>query len=104
MGYGLRMAAAALGLVLCGIAWGQPVAPVYEGWFAGPDGRVYVQFGYFNPNTQEIVDTPIGPNNRIEPGPPDQVQPTRFFAGRRYGVPPGPDHGDPARRPDRPRP
>jgi hypothetical protein len=39
-------------------------------------------FGYFNRNWEEQPDVPIGPNNNIEPGGPDQGQPTRFFPRR----------------------
>jgi hypothetical protein len=65
---------------------GQLVSPVYEGWYKGPDGVTLVSFGYQNMNTEEVLDIPIGPNNRIEPGPPDQGQPTHFFTGKHYGV------------------
>ena len=43
-------------------------------------------FGYFNRNYEEILDIPIGPSNRIEPGPPDQGQPTHFLPRRQTGV------------------
>ena len=42
--------------------------------------------GYFNRNTKQEFDIPAGPNNRIEPGGPDQGQPTHFNAGRQWGV------------------
>jgi hypothetical protein len=61
------------------------VSPVYEGWYA-VDGRKYALFGYSNRNLEEIVDIPIGPNNSVAPGPPDQGQPMRFFPGVHYGV------------------
>ena len=61
------------------------VSPVYEGWYE-VDGRKYALFGYSNRNLEEIVDIPIGPNNHVAPGPPDQGQPTRFFPGMHYGV------------------
>ena len=64
---------------------GQIVSPVYEGWYE-LDGTVYGLFGYYNPNTEEVVDIPVGPQNKIEPGSVDQGQPTRFFPGRQYGV------------------
>ena len=32
------------------------------------------------------MDIPVGPNNRIEPGPIDQGQPTHFAVGRNWGV------------------
>jgi hypothetical protein len=66
-------------------AKGLLVSPVYEGWYE-VDGRRYVLFGYSNRNLQEIVDIPIGPDNHVAPGPPDQGQPTHFFPGISYGV------------------
>ena len=45
-----------------------------------------VLVGYFNRNTKQELDIPIGPNNRIEPGGPDQGQPTHFLPGRQHGV------------------
>jgi hypothetical protein len=65
---------------------GQSVSPVYEGWFRGEDGLIRVLFGYHNRNSEERVDVAVGPNNRIEPGPADQGQPTHFMTGRQYGV------------------
>src|SRR5262249_15889652 len=65
---------------------GQYVSPVYEGWYKDSDGSIKVVFGYQNLNTEEIVDVPIGPNNKIEPGPADQGQPTHFVTGRQYGL------------------
>ena len=61
---------------------GQNVVPAFEGWEQNPDGTFDLIFGYMNRNSQEKVHVPIGPNNYIEPGPPDQGQPT-FFQPRR---------------------
>lgn len=66
-------------------AKGLVVSPIYEGWYQ-LDGTTYVLFGYYNRNLEEVVDIPIGANNKVEPGPIDQAQPTRFFPGRHYGV------------------
>lgn len=57
---------------------GEPVAPFFEGWYANPDGTFTFSFGYFNMNTEEIIDLPIGPDNFIEPAEFDGVQPTHF--------------------------
>ncbi len=65
---------------------GQNVVPVYEGWFRDPDGQVYVSFGYLNRNTEEAIDIPSGPHNRVEPGAAERGQPTHFVPGRQYGV------------------
>jgi hypothetical protein len=40
-------------------------------------------FGYYNRNYEEALDLPVGPDNSIEPGGPDQGQPT-FFATARH--------------------
>lgn len=58
------------------------VAPVYEGFQRNPDGSFDLLFGYFNRNWDEEVDAPIGPENRIEPGGPDQGQPAHFLPRR----------------------
>jgi hypothetical protein len=65
---------------------GQNVAPVYEGWFRDPDGTLNLSFGYLNRNYTQTLDIPIGPDNKIEPGPPDQGQPTHFVARRQWGI------------------
>jgi hypothetical protein len=65
---------------------GTSVTPAFEGWYYDKDGSQRVMVGYFNRNTKQEFDIPAGPNNRIEPGPPDQGQPTHFNAGRQWGV------------------
>ena len=76
---------------------GQNVVPVYEGWEANPDGSFNLVFGYLNRNYQEHLHVPVGDDNFLEPGGPDQGQPTWFFTRRhrfifRITVPP--DFGD----------
>ena len=61
---------------------GQSVTPTYEGWWPNEDGSFTLFFGYFNTNWQEELDVPIGPDNAIEPGGPDQGQPTHFYPRR----------------------
>jgi hypothetical protein len=61
---------------------GQNVSPAYEGWEQAPDGTMYFLFGYMNRNWEEEVDVPIGLDNNIEPGGPDQGQPTHFLPRR----------------------
>jgi hypothetical protein len=61
---------------------GQTIAPVFEGWERNADGTFSMLFGYMNRNYEEELDIPIGPNNRLEPGDPDQGQPTHFFPRR----------------------
>jgi len=69
---------------------GDFVAPFFDGWYLNPDGSHTLSFGFFNRNTQEIVEVPIGPDNFIEPAQFNGVQPTHFppvsyggFSGRR---------------------
>jgi hypothetical protein len=57
---------------------GLGVAPVFEGWQPNADGSFDLVFGYFNRNWAEEVDVPVGPNNTLDPGGPDQGQPTHF--------------------------
>jgi hypothetical protein len=61
---------------------GQDVVPVYEGWEQNQDGSFNLVFGYFNRNWDEELDVPAGPENNIEPGGPDQGQPTHFLPRR----------------------
>src|SRR5260370_231194 len=65
---------------------GERVTAAFEGWFPNPDGSVSMLFGYFNQNFKQEPDIPIGPDNRIEPGGPDQGQPTHFLTRRRWGL------------------
>src|ERR1043166_7872659 len=55
---------------------GQGIAPIYEGWSEAPDGTIRASFGYLSLNTKEELDIPVGADNRIEPAPADQGQPT----------------------------
>jgi hypothetical protein len=65
---------------------GSSVTPAFEGWYYGKDGSQNFLVGYFNRNTKQELDIPVGPNNRIEPGGPDMGQPTHFATGRQWGV------------------
>jgi hypothetical protein len=65
---------------------GSSLTGAYEGWYYGKDGSTYALLGYFNRNTKQEFDIPAGPNNRVEPGGPDQGQPTHFAPGRQWGV------------------
>src|SRR5712664_1284816 len=65
---------------------GQSVTPAFEGWYPNADGSFDLLLGYYNRNDAEVLDIPIGPNNRIEPGGPDQGQPTHFLPHRQWGV------------------
>ena len=94
--------AAALALVGSAIVWssgagaqlpleprqnsGQSITPAFEGWFKNPDGTFSLLVGYYNRNQNQTLDIPIGPDNRIDPGGPDQGQPTHFLLRRQWGV------------------
>jgi len=61
---------------------GQNIVAAFEGWERTSDGTTSMVFSYFNRNYEELLDVPIGPANNIEPGGPDQGQPTHFLPGR----------------------
>lgn len=65
---------------------GTSVTPAFEGWYYDKDGSQRLLVGYFNRNTKQELDIPVGPNNRIEPGGPDMGQPTHFQIGRQWGI------------------
>ena len=67
-------------------ARGELVSPVFEGWFRDASGTLMLSFGYFNRNYEQELDIPTGPNNKIEPGPADQGQPTHFVTRRQWGA------------------
>ena len=58
---------------------GQNASPAFEGWEKNGDGSFNFLFGYMNRNWEEELNVPIGPDNNIEPGGPDQGQPTRLL-------------------------
>jgi hypothetical protein len=61
---------------------GQGLNPAYEGWLPNADGSFTLVFGYMNSNWQQEFDIPVGALNAIEPGGPDQGQPTHFYPRR----------------------
>jgi hypothetical protein len=65
---------------------GQSITGAFEGWYQNQDGSYTLLVGYFNRNVKQLVDIPVGPNNRIEPGGPDYGQPTYFESRRQWGV------------------
>ncbi len=65
---------------------GQSVTGAFEGWFHNEDGSFSLLFGYYNRNLKQELDIPIGASNRIDPGGPDQGQPTHFLPRRQWGV------------------
>ena len=67
-------------------AIGQNVVPVYEGWTRNPDGSATMTFGYMNRNYEEVLEIPVGADNRFEPGDADRGQPTHFHVRRQMFV------------------
>jgi hypothetical protein len=65
---------------------GQSITGAFEGWYATKDGSFRILVGYYNRNLKQELDIPAGANNRIEPGGPDQGQPTHFLPGRQWGI------------------
>lgn len=66
--------------------FGASITGAYEGWYDNADGSHTFLVGYYNRNTEQTFDIPLGANNRIEPGGPDLGQPTHFLAGRQIGM------------------
>ena len=48
-----------------GLRSGQTVTPAYEGWYENEDGSIALSFGYYNRNSQEVLNIPVGSANRI---------------------------------------
>ena len=68
-------------------ARGEPIYPAFEGWGPLKDGgQNAFLIGYKNDNSDQTIDIPIGPNNHMDPGGPDLLQPTHFEPGRAWGV------------------
>ncbi len=65
---------------------GDSITGAFEGWYYNADGSRAFLVGYYNRNSQQTLDIPLGPNNRIEPGGPDMGQPTHFLPGRQWGM------------------
>ncbi len=65
---------------------GLTVSPFFEGWYQNTDGTYTLSFGYFNRNTQETPEIPVGPDNFIVPERFDGSQPTAFPPRRERGV------------------
>ncbi len=65
---------------------GQTVTPAFEGWYRNPDGTYSISFGYYNRNSGEVIEIPVGPDNFVTPGDSNQGQPTIFQPRRQWGV------------------
>ncbi len=64
---------------------GEAIWPAYEGWSRNADGSLTLLLGYYNRN-EEVVEIPVGEDNRLGPGDADKGQPTHFLPGRNWGV------------------
>src|SRR5438552_9634991 len=68
-------------------ARGQDVSPTFNGWQPNADGTYTLYFGYFNRNSEEEVDIPIGSDNNFDlNGKIDQGQPRHFYPNPRWWV------------------
>ena len=67
-------------------ARGSTVTPAYEGWYENADGTVTASWGFYNRNSEEVLEIPHGPENFIEPAEFDGVQPTHFTPSRQWGA------------------
>ena len=67
-------------------ARGSTITPAFEGWYPNPDGTLTLSWGFYNRNSEEVLEIPFGPDNFIEPGEFDGAQPTHFPAGRQWGA------------------
>ncbi len=65
---------------------GLTVTPAFEGWYQNDDGTYSLSFGYFNRNSDEIIEIPVGPDNMLGSAGLPQNQPTRFEEGRHWGT------------------
>ncbi|MGH9256431.1 MAG: hypothetical protein ACRD3C_17875 [Vicinamibacterales bacterium] len=83
-------------LLFCGTIWttvdaqnyarGQDISPTFDGWEQNPDGTYSLYFGYFNRNSEEDIDVPVGPENGFDQGGADRGQPTHFYPSRKWWV------------------
>jgi hypothetical protein len=65
---------------------GASITGALEGWYKNNDGSYSILVGYLNRNGKQTLDIPVGPDNHIDPGGPDQGQPTHFLPRRQWGV------------------
>ena len=58
--------------------FGQPVIPIFDGWFANSDGSKTLCYGYFNLNTAQTLDIPHGEANYLSDERYRFATPTHF--------------------------
>jgi hypothetical protein len=76
---------------------GQTIQPFFNGWTRNGDGSFEFHFAYLNRNYVEELEIPVGPDNHVTPGDPDQGQPTYFYPrqySRMFSVTVPADWGD----------
>ena len=57
---------------------GQPVIPLFDGWFPNEDGTRSLCFSYFNLNTEQSFDIPLGELNKLSDDRFEAMLPTHF--------------------------
>lgn len=57
---------------------GQPVIPLFDGWYPNPDGTRTLCFGFFNMNREEALSIPLGENNYLSSNKYATTLPTHF--------------------------
>ena len=45
---------------------GQPIIPLFDGWYPNEDGSSTICFGFFNMSSEQSLDIPLGEDNYIE--------------------------------------
>ncbi len=61
------------------------ISPVFECGIDRGDGNYTAVFGYLNRN-DEVINVPVGNNNRFSPLPIDRGQTVDFQVGRQYAI------------------
>ena len=57
---------------------GQPVIPLFDGWYPNEDGSATMCFGFFNMNTEQALDIPLGSANYLSDDRFEAQLPTHF--------------------------
>ncbi len=57
---------------------GQAIIPLFDGWFTNDDGTHSLCFGYFNLNSEQSLDIPLGEDNHLSDDRFEALVPTHF--------------------------
>lgn len=57
---------------------GQPVIPLFDGWFPNPDGTRTLCYSFFNLNTEQSITIPLGEKNYLDDERFSAQLPTHF--------------------------